>query len=46
MQANEAVRIEQEYKAVKKSAGLMDFPTRIGKIYRLRARMHTTSSRT
>ena len=32
MQANEAVRIEQEYKAVKKSAGLMDFPTRIGKI--------------
>jgi aminomethyltransferase len=32
MQANEAVRIEQEYKAVKKSAGLMDFPTSIGKI--------------
>lgn len=32
MQANEVVRIEQEYKAVKKSAGLMDFPTRIGKI--------------
>jgi aminomethyltransferase len=32
MQANEAVRIEQEYKAVKKSAGLMDFPTRIGKL--------------
>lgn len=32
MKANEALRIEQEYKAVKKSAGLMDFPTRIEKI--------------
>lgn len=32
MQTNEALRIEQEYKAVKKSAGLMDFTTRIGKI--------------
>ncbi len=31
MQAKEAVRIEQEYKAVKKSAGLIDLP-RIGKI--------------
>ncbi|MBP1743190.1 MAG: glycine cleavage system protein [Firmicutes bacterium] len=31
MQTNEAVRIEQEYKAVKKSAGLFDLP-RIGKI--------------
>jgi aminomethyltransferase len=31
MQANDAVRIEQEYKAVKKSAGLIDLP-RIGKI--------------
>jgi len=31
MQINDAVRIEQEYKAVKKSAGLIDLP-RIGKI--------------